>query len=187
MDGASFGDDMSMADENSWTGIIRVLLLVAAVSLGACNKESAPAPAGAAVTNAQPKAQAAPKLRLTAAEQTAGMVLAASLGKSPAQVDVKFDLAQKPKVGQALDVNLALIAEAPANPATVQVSGADGLSVAPGGAFDIASAEAGQVYKHTVSVTPETDGVQLLNVTVSLKHDEVTDTKVFTIPIIAER
>lgn len=176
-----------MAGENRGTSIIRVLLLCAAVSLGACNKESAPAPAGAAAANAQPKAPVAPKPALTVAQQTAGMVLAASQGKSPAQVDIKFDLAQKPKVGQALDVNLALIAEAPANPATVQVSGADGLSVAPGGAFDIASAEAGQVYKHTVTVTPESEGVLLLNVTVSLKHDEVTDTKVFTIPIIAER
>ncbi|MDP9089303.1 MAG: hypothetical protein M3O26_11265 [Pseudomonadota bacterium] len=153
----------------------------------ACNKQSAPAPAGGAVPNAQPKAPVQPKLGLTAAEQTAGMVLAVSQGKSPAQVDIKFDLAQKPKVGQPLDVNLALIAEAPANPATVQVSGSEGLSVAPGGAFDIAAAEAGQVYKHTVSVTPDTEGVLLLNLSVSLKHDDATDTKTFTIPIIAER
>lgn len=164
-----------------------MLLLCAAVSLGACNKESAPAPAGAAATNANPKAPVQPKLGPTAAEQTAGMVLAASQGKSPAPVDIKFDLAQKPKVGQPLDVTLALIAEVPANPVSVQVSGTDGLAVAPGGAFDIASAEAGQVYKHTVSVTPETDGVLLLSVTVSLKHDDVTDSKAFAIPIIAER
>lgn len=164
-----------------------MLLLCAAVSLGACHKESAPAAADSALTSAKPDAPVQPKPKLTAAERTAGMVLAASQGKSSAPVDIKFDLMQKPKVGQPVDVSLALIAQVPANPATVQVSGADGLTVATGGQFDIASAEAGEVYKHTVSVTPETDGVLLLGVTVSLKHEEVTDTKTFMIPIIAER
>jgi hypothetical protein len=178
--GVRFGDDKAMRS-------IQVLLFCAAVSLNACNKESTSAPAGAAVTRASPKAPVPAKVGPTAAEQTAGMVLAASQGKSQAPVDIKFDLAQKPKVGQPLEVNLALIAQVSANPATVQVSGAEGLAVAPGGQFDIASEEAGEVYKHTVSVTPETDGVLLLGVTVSLKHDDMTDTKAFTIPIIAER
>jgi hypothetical protein len=169
------------------TRSLQLLLLCAAVCLSACNKESSSTPAGAAVTHARPKAPVPSNVGPTAAEQTAGMVLAASLGKSPAPVDIKFDLAQKPKVGQPLDVNLALIAQVSANPATVQVSGTEGLAVAPGGQFDIPAEEAGEVYKHTVSVTPETDGVLLLSVTVSLKHDEVTDTKAFTVPIIAER
>jgi hypothetical protein len=185
--GVGFGDDTAMAGEKMITKSIQILLLGAALSLSACNKDSASAPASAAVTGAKPKAPIPAKTGPTAAEQTAGMVLAASQGKSQAPVDIKFDLAQKPKVGQPLEVNLALIAQVSANPATVQVSGTEGLAVAPGGQFDIAAEEAGEVYKHTVSVTPETDGVLLLGVTVSLKHDEVTDTKAFTIPIIAER
>lgn len=175
-----------MAGKNRWIRSTRVLLLCAVVSLGACNKEPAAPPAGAAVPNLRPK-PVLPKPGSTAAEQTAGMVLAASQGKSQAPVDIKFDLARKPKVGQPLEVSLALIAQVQANPASVQISGNDGIAVAPGGQFDIASAEAGEVYKHTVTVTPEIEGVLLLSVSVSLKHDDVTDTKVFTIPIIAER
>jgi hypothetical protein len=38
-----------------------------------------------------------------------------------------------------------------------------------------------------VSVTPNAEGVLLVGVTVSLKHDEITDSKAFSIPIIAER
>jgi hypothetical protein len=60
--------------------------------------------------------------------------------------------------------------------------------VAPGAKqFDIAPEEAGEVYKHTVNVTPNAEGVVLLGVTVLLKHDEVVDQRVFSIPIIAER
>jgi hypothetical protein len=36
-------------------------------------------------------------------------------------------------------------------------------------------------------MTPTTDGVLLVNVTVSLKHDEVTDSKAFSVPVIVDR
>jgi hypothetical protein len=38
-----------------------------------------------------------------------------------------------------------------------------------------------------VNVTPAAEGVLLLGVTVSLKHDELTDLKSFSIPLIADR
>ena len=113
---------------------------------------------------------------------------AAGQGKSSVPVELKFDIAQRPKVGQPLDIDLALIAQITASPATIQVSGADDVSVAPGTKqFDIASEEAGEVYRHTVNVTPNAEGVVLVSVTVLLKHDEVVDQRVFSIPIIAER
>jgi hypothetical protein len=91
-------------------------------------------------------------------------------------------------VGQPLEINLALIAQISASPATIQLSGADDVSVAPGAnQFEIVSEEAGEVYKHTVSVTPNAEGVVLVGVTVVLKHDELVDQRVFSIPIIAER
>jgi len=43
------------------------------------------------------------------------------------------------------------------------------------------------VYRQTVNVTPITEGVLLVWVSVSLKHDEVTDVKTFSIPIIADK
>jgi hypothetical protein len=101
---------------------------------------------------------------------------------------LKFDLGARPKVGQSLEINLALIAQISANPATLQVNGADGLIVAAGAnQFDIPSEEAGEVYRQTVSVTPTAEGVLLVGVTVLLKHDEITDQRAFSIPIIAER
>jgi hypothetical protein len=182
-----FGDDTSMAGEKLKTSAKILLLCTAVAAAGCSNKDSDTAPPAKAVSHVRPRAPAAPKPGATAAEQTAGMVQAAAQGKSQVPVELKFDITQRPKVGQPLDINLALIAQITASPATIQVSGTDDVSVAGAKQFDIPSAEAGEVYRETVNVTPNAEGVVLLGVTVSLKHDEVLDQRVFSIPIIAER
>lgn len=175
--GPVFGDDAGMNMRLKGT---EVLLLCTVALLGACHKDSGAAP--------QAKTAAIAKSGPTAAQQTAGMIEAAASGKSGLPAELKFDLPQRPKVGQAQEVNLALIAQVPGNPATIQVSGADGLTVDPGASqLDIPATEAGEVYRHTVNITPTAEGLLLLGVKVSLKHDEVTDAKSFLIPIIAER
>jgi hypothetical protein len=165
----------------------QVLLLCAVAALSACNKESG-SPASPAPVQAKPKAPVAVKRGPTVAEQTAGMVEAAAQGKSQVPIQLKFDVSQKPKVGQTLEINLALIAQISASPATIQVNAADGITVPAGASqFDIPSEEAGEVYRQTVNVTPSAEGVLLVGITVLLKHDEITDQRVFSIPIIAER
>jgi hypothetical protein len=165
----------------------KILLLCMALAAVGCNKDSDSAAPVKAVSHVRPRAPVAPRPGATAAEQTAGMVQAAAQGKSQVPVELKFDITQRPKVGQPLDINLALIAQITASPATIQVSGADDVSVAGAKQFDIPAEEAGEVYRETVNVTPNAEGVVLLGVTVSLKHDEVVDQRVFSIPIIAER
>jgi hypothetical protein len=181
--GAVFGDDAGMKMRLKGA---EALLLCTAALLGACHKDSSSGPAAA--TAPQAKAPNIAKSGPDAAEQTAGMVEAAVQGKSGLPAQLKFDLPQRPKVGQLQPINLAFIAQVPGNPATIQVSGADGLNVDPGASqLDIPATEAGEVYRHTVNITPTAEGVLLLAVKVSLKHDEVTEAKSFLIPIIAER
>jgi hypothetical protein len=184
-----FGDDKGMAGGKMETSVkILLLCAAAAMALAACNRDSGSAPAAVAAPKIKPKAPVAPKPGATAAEQTAGMVQAAAQGKSQVPVELKFDIAQRPKVGQPLDIKLALISQIAATSATIQVNGADDVSVSPGAnQFEIPSEEAGEVYRETVNVTPNAEGVVVLGVTVSLKHDEIVDQRVFSIPIIAER
>ena len=178
---------MGMAGEKMMVSA-KVLLLCAVVVVAACSKDPASAPAARPTTQIKPRAPAAPRPGATAAEQTAGMVQAASQGKSQVPVELKYDITQRPKVGQPLDIDLALVAQIAASPASIQVTGADDVSVAPSpNQFDIPSEEAGEVYRETVHVTPNAEGVVLLGVTVLLKHDEIVDQRVFSIPIIAER
>ncbi|HMH88257.1 MAG TPA: hypothetical protein VK523_06425 [Steroidobacteraceae bacterium] len=167
----------------------KILLLLCAVALlSACNKDSGSPAESNAVARPKPKAPVVSRSGPTVAQQTAGMVQAANQGKSQVPVELKFDLGGRPKVGQLLEINLALIPEIAASPAIIQVRDADGLTVAPGGnQFDIPAAEVGEVYRQTVRVTPNAEGVLLVGVTVLLKHDDVTDQRAFSIPIIAER
>ena len=67
-------------------------------------------------------------------ESTAGMVEAAAQGKSQAPVALKFDLLQRPAVGQQLEVAVALLPQVDAGSGTIDVSGSDGLQLAAGDA-----------------------------------------------------
>jgi hypothetical protein len=184
---ASFGDHARMAGYKLKLEVAQVLLLSAAVTLSACHRN----PSGAAANPApqiKPNAPVALKAGATVAEQTLNMVEASAQGKSQLPVQLKFELTQRPKVGQALDINLALIPQVDGSPAIIKVTGGDGLTMGANATeFDIPAATAGGVYLQTVNVTPGAEGILILGVTVSLKHDEVTDLKSFAVPLIAER
>jgi hypothetical protein len=164
----------------------RVLVLCATLAASACHRNAdAPPPPKPAQ---QIKVPVVVKKGPTAAELTAGMVEAASQGKSQLPVQLKFDLAQRPILGQSFAVNLAVMPQIDASAADIQVTGGDGLTIAPGGnAIDLPAVGAGQVYRQSIAVTPGTDGVLLLSVSVSLKHDEMTESRAFSIPLIVGR
>jgi hypothetical protein len=165
----------------------RVLMLCTVAAASACHGDSGtPAPPAA---TAQPhiSVPVAVKRGPTAGELTAGMVEAASQGKSQLPVDLKFDLQQRPALGQPLDVNIAVVPQIDAGAAQIQIAG-DGFTVAPGtNPIDLPTVAAGEVYRQTVKVTPTVAGVLLLGLTISLKHDELTESRAFSIPVIVER
>jgi hypothetical protein len=161
----------------------RVLVLCAAAIAG-CHGDSSQAPAA----NPAPQGPAAPAAaarKPKPQESTAGMVEAASQGKSQTPVTLKFDLLQRPVVGQPLEIAIALLPQIPANPATVDVSGSEGLQLAAGDArIEFPSVEPAQVYRRSIVVTPAAEGVLFVTLSVSLKHDEMTESRVFSVPII---
>jgi hypothetical protein len=163
-----------------------MLCVLAAAS--ACHKDPGTPPPPTPTPKPRVSVPVVAKKGPSAAELTAGMVEAASQGKSQLPVDLKFDLKQRPTPGQALDIDLALIPQIDAGAADIQVTGGDGLTVAPGmNQIDLPAVEAGQVYRQSVKVTPTTDGVLLLSLTISLKHDEMIESRGFSIPLIVER
>jgi hypothetical protein len=166
--------------------LVRVLILCAAAATTACHREpETPQPV---VVKPRVTIPVVAKKGPTPEQLTAGMVEAASQGKSQLPVKLKFDLPQKPTLGQALDIDLAVMPQIDANGADLQVTGGDGLTVAPGAAqIALAALEAGQVYHQTVKVTPGADGVLVLGLVISLKHDEMTESRAFSIPLIVER
>jgi hypothetical protein len=121
----------------------------------------------------------------TAQELTAGMVEAATQGKSQTPVGLKFDVLQKPVQGEPLEIALALLPNEAASVVTVDVTGPDALQVpAADTRFEFASVEPAQVYRRSIRLTPTADGVFLLTLTVNLQHDQLADTRVFSLPLI---
>jgi hypothetical protein len=178
--GGVFGDHSCMKTA-------RVLMLCTLGALSACHKDSE-TPAQPTPTPHVSSAPVIAKKGPSAAQLTAGMVEAASQGKSQLPVELKFELKQRPTSGQALDIDIALIPQINAGAAGIQMTGGDGLTVAPSSSqIDLPAVEAGQVYRQSVKVTPTADGVLLLGLTIWLKHDEVTESRAFSIPLIVER
>jgi len=162
----------------------RVLALCAVGLLAACHRNSSPAPQPMPAPQNQAPSAKAPAGK-TPQQLTADMVEAASEGKSQAPVTLKFDLLQRPTVGQPLQVELALLPQIAAELADIDVAGSDSLQVAAGDSrIEIASVDPAQVYRHQVTVTPTAEGMQFLSLKVSLKHDEMTDSREFSVPII---
>jgi hypothetical protein len=165
-----------------------VPMLVFVAALSACHGDSATPAAPASAPSPHGKAAAPVRKGPSAADQTAGMVEAVSQGKSTVPVDLKFDVPQKPQIGKALQVDIAVMPQIPASPAAVQIVGAEGIEVAPdANRIEIPSVEEGEVYRHSVKVTPTADGVLFLGLTVSLKHDDITESRAFSIPLIVDR
>jgi hypothetical protein len=153
--------------------------------LAACHRD----PSGAPALAAKPKAGVPAAARNQAApdpqQLTAGMVEAVAQGKAQGPVDLKFDLLQRPVQGQPLEVAIALLPQAGARSATVAVTGSDGLKVDQGEEqFEFPGVEAAQVYRHRIKVTPTSEGFYLLTLAVNLVHDQSSDSRVFTVPIL---
>lgn len=159
----------------------RALPVIAVLLLAACHDDSSQAPR---LTTPHPKSVPAAKRGPTPEELTAGMVEAVTVGKSTVPVAVKFDLPARPLVGQSLEIVIALLPQV-AGSATLQVTGSAGLEVAPAAAtIRIPAIEPTQAYRVTITATPTADGVQLLGLGVSLTHDDTTETRTFSVPVI---
>jgi hypothetical protein len=161
---------------------LRVIMLLAIAGSAACDRHSgsAPVPAAKPKTGVRAAAQNPNPQQLTA-----GMVEAVAQGKAQGAVDLKFDLLERPVQGQPLEIEIALLPQTAAESATVAVTSSDGLKVDPGEEqFEIAAVEAARVYRHSIKLTPTTEGLCLLTLSVSLQHEQTSDSRVFSVPIL---
>ncbi|HUX72887.1 MAG TPA: hypothetical protein VMV25_03195 [Steroidobacteraceae bacterium] len=154
----------------------------AVLALAGCHGKSAPpVPSGGARA---PKARSAPP-GPTLAEQTKGMVEAASQTASTVPVRLKFELSERPAVGQPLPIELAILPQIGVDAAAVAVADSTNLKVgAQDQAFSFAALAPDKAYRRTISVTPATDGLLQLDIAVTLRHDAIAEQRKFSVPII---
>jgi len=159
--------------------------LSAVLLLAACHGSDSNQTPTAGPNKPAANAPAQPKRGRTPEELTAGMVEAVSVGKSSVPVTLKFDIPTRPEIGQPLDIVLAVLPKEAAANASLTVKGSDGLQVG-NGVVEVGAVDPTEAYRTSVAVTPTTEGVQFLAVDVSLKHDDVTDTRSFSLPVIVQ-
>jgi hypothetical protein len=165
----------------------RTVALCAALLLAGCHGSDSNQAPTTGVSKLPTKAPVAAKTGPTPEELTAGMVEAVGVGKSSVPVALKFDLPTRPEVGQPLEIVLGVLPHEPASAASLKVSGSEGLQPAPGNTVvEVGAVDPAEAYRVTVMVTPTAEGVQFLAVEVGLKHDDVTDARSFSIPIIVQ-
>lgn len=170
-----FEDDASMRLGLLAIGVVALLL-------SACHRDASQKAKAPAVPK---RHTAAPPVQQTPAQQTAGMVEAVSEGKSQAPVALKFELPERPVAGQPITLALAILPQAAAAPLVIEVSPTSAVDVAEADRrFEFAAVDPQQVYRRRISLTAASEGVQIVSLRVSMKHDEVTDTRAFAVPLI---
>lgn len=119
----------------------------------------------------------------------AAMVSAVSSGKPGAAVDLKFDIAKRPRVGESLQVSVAVTTRA-ADIEKLQVifQSTDGIQVTDGVQLPTQVKPAdGQTFSHVVTVVPQKDGVFYLSAVALVESGGDGGSSVartFAIPII---
>ncbi len=164
------------ARHGAWLAILGCALLGACS--GGSSKGSDPATKDASAS-----------AKAVTASADANLVAAVASGKPGAAVDLKFDLAKRPRVGEPLEVTVVVTARA-ADIDSLQVifQSTDGIQVTGGAALPPQEKPTdGQSFTHTVTIVPQRDGVFYLSAVALIESggDGASSlARTFAIPVI---
>lgn len=168
------------------TALVRAFALTAlaslAVACGGGDEKSAAdkaAPADAAGSASQQAAAAAAK---AAADD--GLANAVAVGKTAAAVDLKYNIAARPALGQPFEVELVLLPRVAADTLEVQATGMPGLVVAGGAEAKFDQVVAGEKYAAKVLLQVTEPGLYYVGVTAKLVNKVQTDSRTFSVPVV---
>ena len=152
------------------------MLLAAGLVLCGCNSES-DASAAAAKTGAT---------RLPAGSQ-ADMVAAFSANRSQGGlVDLKFLISRRPRVGEPVEIDLALTPSVPLEGLFARFQAGDGLQVVSGAETEhVEHPAAGVAVGHRLTVLAKTDGIYYITAVVLADSEKESVARTFSIPLIA--
>src|SRR5512137_1685336 len=152
----------------SITALVRAsalsVLASLAVACGGGDEKSAAdkaAPADAA-------AKAAKQAAAAKAAEADGLANAVAVGKTAAAVDLKYNLAARPALGQPFEVELVLLPRVAADALEVQATGMPGLVVAGGAEATFNQVVAGEKYAAKVLLQVSEPGLYYVGVTAKL-------------------
>lgn len=158
-----------------------IAALAALLALAGCGGKSEDA-SFKARTKAKPAASA-PKTAASGDEDSR-LATAVVSGKTSAPVDLKYDLAAKPAVGQPFEIELVFQPRLPADTLEVEVSGMTGLTVTQPGAFKFENVQAGTPYPQKITVQAAADGTYYVSVIARMITQVQTEVRTFSVPVV---
>jgi len=167
-----------------FTGVSRVAWAIAAalaLAVSGCGSSGEPGSGAAAANKGPPGAKAAGH------PQSDNMVAAVSATKGALPVEVKFELHERPQVGQPVDIDIALRPVAPSLERVQAIFHAgDGLDIVSGGeTASIERPQEGVPIHHTIRILPKRDGIFVVSCVVSVDSANESLSRTFSIPLIA--
>lgn len=158
------------------------LSVAVAALLAGCSQSSSDAAKSAAAKPATRKALNA------AGELSRNMVSAVAANKPSAlPIQVKFELRERPYVGQPVELNLAIVPmSASVERVSGKVEGGDGLEVLEGAEIAATDRPAeGTPIRQLVKVLPHQDGILTVHAVVTVEAAGQTSSETYAIPLIA--
>jgi hypothetical protein len=156
--------------------------------LGACLIGGALLGCGSGGEGAQGAGPTAAAKKATAVQSKLAttMVSAVSAAGGKAPVDVKFELMQRPEVGQSASIAFAFIPVAPLERLYARFQSDDSLEVVSGSETgQFARPTVGEPVRHMLVVRPKRDGVFSVQVTVLMDSETESLSRIFSVPLVA--
>jgi len=161
--------------------------LATGLALGLCGCSSGDK-AAAPTTAQSPSHKPSKKVFTKPGEEDLGeMVAAVSASKSGPPVEMRFFLPSRPEVGQAMDLDVAVVPRAPVpDNLSVSFQVADGLDIVEGSQVErVDKLVDGTPIRHVVKILPKRDGIFVLTAVVSFAVANQDLSRTFSIPVIA--
>jgi hypothetical protein len=138
------------------------------------------------MTRHKPRVETAVKKDSQAAyvAESSRMASAVVSGKTSAPVELRYELATKPAIGQPLEIELAFLPTAPADALEVAVSGMPGLTVASGEAIKFEKVQSGETYTHKFLVQASGSGTYYVSVIAKMVSETRTEVRTFSVPVV---
>jgi hypothetical protein len=170
----------------STNAFVRACALTALASLAvACGGGGGNSAADKAVpAEAAGKASKQAAAAAAKAAEDDGLANAVAVGKTAAAVDLKYNLAARPALGQPFELELVLLPRVAADALEVQATGMPGLVVAGGAAAKFDQVVADEKYAAKVLLQVTEPGLYYVGVTAQLVNKVQTDSRTFSVPVV---
>jgi len=161
-------------------------LSLATVLMAGCGSKSGQeATAKAAKAAARtPAEQAAAAKSDQAREEDERLANAVATSKSGAPLDLKYDIATKPEVGQPFEMELTFEPRASADALEVQVSAVEGLTLVGSGGVRFDNVQAGEHYTTKVLAQSAAAGIYYIGVAAKMTTKVQTEVRNFSVPVV---